>query len=131
MLGAVAVILVLVGAGLIHRGVQGVRVGADLRCPNDACNYPLRDIADAHASRGEWTLGAHHLPERRGFPVTCPECGRVVASAKDAARGERRSSPGLALLGAGLMLAAAVVFGYVWMAARNTAQPPAWLNNMP
>ena len=112
-----AMIVLALGAILLAVGLRGVRVDRDPRCRARRCRYPLRELLDAkrNASEPEW-------------PVTCPECGRVMETPSRAKWGARRAVRAMVVIGA---LLAAPSIGVLGLDAYARAQSVRAIGSMP
>lgn len=117
---ALALIVLAAGAALLLLGLRGVRLDRDPRCRARRCRYPLRELLDARRSASE--------PE---WPITCPECGRVMESESCAHLGARRKIRPLVALGVALALPPVGVLGFEgysqWQRASAVSTMPMWL----
>ncbi|MBX3353404.1 MAG: hypothetical protein KF684_10780 [Phycisphaeraceae bacterium] len=114
--------LIALGAALVllALGLRGVRLDRDPRCRARRCRYPLRELLDGkrRASEPEW-------------PITCPECGRVMVNESRTRRGARkklRAPIAIAVVLALPSLGALGVEGYArWQSTKATSTMPLWL----
>jgi hypothetical protein len=101
-------------------GLRGKRIDREPRCPSRRCKYALGSVIDARrASEGET------------FPLTCPECGHVIAHERALRIGTRKKRCWTIRLGAVLLLlgaSGAGVEGYAtWKNAQSITTMPLWL----
>ena len=116
----IALVVLALAAILLAVGVRGVRVDRDPRCRARRCRYPLRELLDARRRANE--------PE---WPLTCPECGRVMESESRARRGARKKLRPLIALGIVLAAPSVGLLGFEgytrWQSARAVTVMPLWL----
>ena len=116
----IALVVLALAAILLAVGVRGVRVDRDPRCRARRCRYPLRELLDAkrNASEPEW-------------PVTCPECGRVMESESRARRGARKKLRSLLALAIVLALPSLGLLGFEgyarWQSMKAIGSMPLWM----
>lgn len=106
VLAACAVVVLLIG-------LRGRRVDALPRCRRRRCRYELTSF-----------LGASR--PGAGYPVTCPECGRVARGEREVKWGRRVARRGMVALSAALLLLAAAPVGVAMYSRATNANPLAW-----
>jgi hypothetical protein len=113
---------VLLGLGLLALliGLRGKRIDREPRCPSRRCKYALGSVIESRrASEGET------------FPLTCPECGRVIAHEREFRVGTRRRIKTALALALVLLLPALGLLGFegyaAWRSTSAVNTMPLWL----
>ncbi len=116
-----AVILILAGLLALFLGFKGRIVQTKgPRCPNPRCFYPLAASIERRAEQHE---GVEY-----GYPIVCPECGRMTASPVEARWSYRKFRMRRVYLGLALL-----VIGAPLLVGANMfrTQSPLLLRNLP
>ncbi len=105
-----ALAFLALGALALLLGLRGRRIDREPRCPARRCKYALGSVISARSAQNE-----------DPFPLTCPECGRVIAQERALRIGTRKKRPLVAILGALLLLGGASTLGYqLWQTPAAT-----------
>jgi hypothetical protein len=108
------------GALALFLGLRGRRIDREPRCPARKCRYALGSVISAKRASND-----------EPFPLTCPECGRVIKAAHEFRLGTRRRITPLVVVGLALLLPSSgyLAFeGYArWQSANALSSMPLWL----
>jgi hypothetical protein len=113
-------VLLALSAIALLIGLRGRRIDREPRCPSRRCKYALGSVIEARrASEGE------------PFPLTCPECGRVIAHEREFRIGTRRKIKTALALALITLLPALGLLGFegyaAWKSTSAVSTMPLWL----
>ncbi len=116
----IALTALALGAFALFLGMRGRRIDREPRCPARRCKYALGSVISANRAQSE-----------EPFPLTCPECGRVITNERSLRNGTRRKIKPVVALGLALLLPSSgyLAFeGYArWQSANALSTMPLWL----
>ncbi len=116
----IALTSLALGALALLLGMRGRRIDREPRCPARRCKYALGSVINARRAQND-----------DPFPLTCPECGRVITHERSLRIGTRQKVKPAIALGAAMLLVFIGVVGFegyaAWQSTRAVNTLPMWL----
>lgn len=113
-------VLLALGALALMIGLRGRRIDREPRCPSRRCRYALGSVIESRRASSD-----------APFPLTCPECGRVIAHDREFRIGTRRRIKPALVLGIAMLLPALGLLGFesyaAWKSTSAVSTMPLWL----
>ncbi len=116
----IALTALALGALALLLGMRGRRIDREPRCPARKCKYALGSVISAKREHND-----------DPFPLTCPECGRVITNERSLRIGTRQKVKPAIALAVVMVLAGLSMVGVeahaVWKNSQAVATMPLWL----